>query len=44
MAEAARTLDIIDARPAFTQADADALNARFEGVGTLDMLKSVFAE
>ena len=31
MAEAARTLDIIDTRPAFVQADADALNARFEG-------------
>ncbi len=44
MAEAARTLDIIDARPAFTQGDADALNARFDGVGTLDMLKTVFAE
>ena len=44
MAEAARTLDIIDTRPAFVQADADALNARFEGVGTLDMLKTVFAE
>ena len=44
MAEAARKIDIIDARPAYTQADADALNARFEGVGTLDMLKAVFAE
>lgn len=44
MAEAARKLDIIDSRPAFTQANADALNARFEGVGTLDMLKAVFAE
>ena len=44
MAEAARKLDIIDARPAFTQADADALNARFAGVDTLTMLKALFAE
>jgi phosphoadenosine phosphosulfate reductase len=44
MAEPARQIDIIDARPAFTQADADALNARFEGVDTLAMLKTVFAE
>ncbi len=44
MAEAVRKLDIIDARPAFTQADADALNARFEGVETLPMLRALFAE
>lgn len=44
MAEPARKIDVIDARPAFTQADADALNARFEGVDTLTMLKAVFAE
>jgi phosphoadenosine phosphosulfate reductase len=44
MAKAARSLDIIDARPAFTQADADALNARFEGVEALPMLKALFAE
>ena len=44
MAEPARQLDVIDARPAFTQADADALNARFEGVDALTMLKTVFAE
>lgn len=44
MAEAARKLDIIDARPAFTQADADALNARFAGVDTLSMLRTLFAE
>ncbi|MDI1295268.1 MAG: phosphoadenylyl-sulfate reductase [bacterium] len=44
MAEAARKIDIIDARPAFTQGQADALNARFEGVETLDMLRTVFAE
>jgi phosphoadenosine phosphosulfate reductase len=40
----ARRLDVIDARPAFTQADADALNARFAGVQTLDMLRTLFAE
>lgn len=44
MAEPARQLDVIDARPAFIQADADALNARFEGIDTLSMLKTVFAE
>ncbi|MFK4793209.1 phosphoadenylyl-sulfate reductase [Sphingobium sp. ZW T5_29] len=44
MAEPARQLDVIDARPAFTQAEADALNVRFEGVDTLSMLKTVFAE
>jgi len=44
MAEAARKIDIIDARPVFTQADADALNARFAGVETLTMLKALFAE
>ena len=44
MAEPARQLDVIDARPAFTQAEADALNARFEGVDTLSMLRTVFAE
>ncbi|MET0239787.1 MAG: phosphoadenylyl-sulfate reductase [Sphingobium sp.] len=40
----ARRIDVIDARPVFTQADADALNARFEGVNTAVMLKTVFAE
>ncbi len=44
MAEPARKIDMIDARPAFTQADADALNARFDGIDTLAMLKVVFAE
>lgn len=45
MAEAtARKLDLIDVRPAFTQADADALNARFAGVDTLTMLRTLFAE
>ncbi|MFA6115938.1 MAG: phosphoadenylyl-sulfate reductase [Sphingomonas sp.] len=44
MAEAARKIDVIDTRPAFTQADADALNARFTGVDTLTMLKALFAD
>ena len=44
MGEALRKLDTIDVRPAFTQADADALNARFEGVDTLSMLRALFAE
>jgi phosphoadenosine phosphosulfate reductase len=44
MGEAARKLDTIDVRPAFTQADADALNARFAGVETLEMLRTLFAE
>lgn len=41
---AARIVDTIDARPAFTQADADALNARFEGVDAGEMLATLFAE
>lgn len=44
MAEAARRIDRIDTAPAFTQADADALNARFAGVGTQEMLRTLFAE
>lgn len=44
MPEAARRIDLIDARPAFIQSDADTLNARFEGVGTPDMLRTLFAE
>lgn len=44
MGEPARRLDVIDTAPAFTQADADALNARFDGVDTLTMLREVFAE
>jgi len=44
MGEALRKIDVIDTSPAFTQADADALNARFAGVDTLDMLKALFAE
>ena len=38
MANAARRLDLIDTAPAFTQAEADALNARFLGVDTQTML------
>ncbi|HEX7848700.1 MAG TPA: phosphoadenylyl-sulfate reductase, partial [Sphingomonas sp.] len=44
MGEALRKIDVIDTSPAFTQAEADALNARFAGVDTLDMLKALFAE
>jgi phosphoadenosine phosphosulfate reductase len=38
MAEAARKLDIIDTAPAFTREDVAALNARFTGKPTQDML------
>jgi phosphoadenosine phosphosulfate reductase len=41
---ASRALDIIDPRPRFTQADADALNARFAGVDIRVMLRELFAE
>ncbi|MDZ7588622.1 MAG: phosphoadenylyl-sulfate reductase [Parasphingorhabdus sp.] len=45
MHEAAlRKIDLIDTRPAFTQADADALNARFVGVETAEMLRQLFAD
>lgn len=44
MGEPARKIDVIDARPDFTQADADALNARFEGVHASAMLKALFDE
>lgn len=44
MGESARKLDVIAVRPAFTQADADALNARFAGTDTLDMLRALVAE
>ncbi|MBV9841487.1 MAG: phosphoadenylyl-sulfate reductase [Sphingomonadaceae bacterium] len=44
MARADRALDIVDVRPAFTQADADALNARFAGVDAFAMLRTLFAE
>ncbi|OYW45494.1 MAG: phosphoadenosine phosphosulfate reductase [Sphingomonadales bacterium 32-68-7] len=41
---ATRALDIIDTAPRFTQADADALNARFAGVDSAAMLRALFAE
>jgi len=41
MAEAARKIDTMDVRPAFTEADVAALNARFEGVPTLDILREL---
>ena len=41
MGEPARSLDWIDVRPAFTQGDADALNARFAGVDTRTMLRTL---
>ncbi len=44
MNKAVRQKDIIDARPFFTQEDADALNARFEGVDAGAMLKTLFEE
>jgi phosphoadenosine phosphosulfate reductase len=44
MAEAARQLDVIDVRPAFTQADADRLNARFAGASANDVLRAVLGE
>jgi len=44
MAEPARKIDTIDVRPDFIQADADALNQRFAGVGTSEMLKTLFEE
>ena len=46
MAEAdpVRRRDIIDTAPAFTQADADRLNARFAGVDAGTMLAELFAE
>lgn len=44
MAEAVRIVDRIDARPRWTQAEADALNARFAGVDAGTMLKALLAE
>jgi phosphoadenosine phosphosulfate reductase len=41
MASAARRLDLIDTAPAFTQADADRLNARFDGVAADLMLRDL---
>ena len=44
MGDALRKIDLIDARPVFTQSDADSFNARFEGVDTSTMLKTLFEE
>src|SRR5687768_12481617 len=41
---ASRAIDIISTGPSFTQADADALNARFAGVDAAAMLRELFAE
>ncbi len=41
MGEAARVLDMIDARPAFTRADAAAMQARFDGVEAAEMLQQL---
>jgi len=41
---ASRAIDVIDTGPSFTQADADALNARFAGVEVGAMLAELFAE
>ena len=41
---ASRAVDIIDTGTSFTQADADALNARFAGVDVGTMLRELFAE
>jgi phosphoadenosine phosphosulfate reductase len=44
VAMASRARDIIDTAPVWTQADADALNARFAGVDAQTMLATLFAE
>lgn len=44
MANAVRALDRIDVTPRFTQAQVDALNKRFEGVSTANMIKLVLAD
>lgn len=41
---ASRAIDTIDTAPSFTQADADALNARFAGMDVGTMLAELFAE
>lgn len=43
MGNAARKLDMIDVTPPFTPAEAAAYEARFAGVGTLDMLGELLA-
>lgn len=44
MPDSARKIDVIDTRAAFTQEQADALNARFVGVEAPEMLRTLFAE
>jgi phosphoadenosine phosphosulfate reductase len=44
MAKAARSRDVIDVSPSFTQADADALTERFADVDTQTMLATVLRE
>ncbi|RJF85385.1 phosphoadenylyl-sulfate reductase [Sphingomonas cavernae] len=39
-----RKIDFIDARPRFTEADAIALNNRFRGTDTVEMLRTLFEE
>ena len=43
MAEPARQLDTIDVRPVFTAEDAAAMEARFAGVATQDLLAALLA-
>ncbi|MBP6363474.1 MAG: phosphoadenylyl-sulfate reductase [Novosphingobium sp.] len=44
MVEAARRIDVLDTSARFTAADAEALNARFAGVATQEMLSAVLRE
>ena len=44
MASAARRIDTIDVRPVWTQADVEALNARFYGVEAASMLRTLLSE
>ncbi|MES2289510.1 MAG: phosphoadenylyl-sulfate reductase [Pseudomonadota bacterium] len=44
MASAARKLDLIDTTPRFTPESAAALNAKFDGVETTEMLRRLFDE
>ncbi len=44
MAEAARKLDLIDTGPKFTAGDAHAIEARWAGADTAEMLRGLFAE
>ena len=43
MGEAARKLDLIDTAPRFTAADAAAIDARWAGIATDEMLRGLFA-